>query len=108
MIELEGCEIDYQARKLKYERHLLEKEIYEEHQRRLNRAKKYIEAIQKKNFPIDAEKLVNNYFRLSNKDPEGSFKALVNNPTVKKSDLEVLKPYFEKAVDEMSNDELLS
>ena len=80
MIELEGCEIDYQARKLKYERHLLEKEIYEEHQRRLDRAKKYIDAIKKKEFPIDAERLVNNYFRLSNKDPEGSFKALVNNP----------------------------
>lgn len=80
MIELEGCEIDYQARKLKYERHLLEKEIYEEHQRRLNRAKKYIDAIKAKGFPIDAERLVNNYFRLSNKDPEGSFKALTNNP----------------------------
>ena len=39
---------------------------------------------------------------------EAHSKALVNNPTVKKSDLEVLKPYFEKAVDEMSNDELLS
>jgi len=35
-------------------------------------------------------------------------KALVNNPTVKKSDLEVLRPYFEKAVDEMPNDELLN
>jgi hypothetical protein len=46
----------------------------------LDRAKKYIDAIKKKEFPIDAERLVNNYFRLSNKDPEGSFKALVNNP----------------------------
>jgi hypothetical protein len=35
-------------------------------------------------------------------------KALINNPTVKKSDLEVLRPYFEKAIDEMSNDELLN
>lgn len=80
LIELEGCEIDYEARRLKHERRKLEKEIYEEHQARLNRIKKYTQAIQDKKFPVDAEKLVNNYFRLSNKDPEGSFKALVNNP----------------------------
>lgn len=80
MIELEGCELDYEARKLKYERHQLEKAIYEEHQKRLERSKKYITAIKEKNFPIDAERLVNNYFRLSNKDPEGSFQALTKNP----------------------------
>lgn len=80
LIELEGCEIDYEARKLKYERKLLEREIYEEHQRRVERTKKYIEAIREQNFPIDAERLVNNYFRLANKDPEGSFKALTTNP----------------------------
>lgn len=80
MIELEGCEIDYQMRKLKYERKKLEKEIYEAHQRHIERSKRYIAAIKAKNFPIDAERLVNNYFRLSNKDPEGSFKALTTNP----------------------------
>ncbi|MBQ8465177.1 MAG: hypothetical protein IJ545_04125 [Alphaproteobacteria bacterium] len=80
MIELEGCEIDYQVRKLAYERKQLEKIIYEEHQKRIERSKKYINAIKEKEFPIDAERLVNNYFRLSNKDPEGSFKALTKNP----------------------------
>ena len=80
LIELEGCEIDYEERRLKYERKLLEKEIYEEHQRRIERTKKYIDAIKKQNFPIDAERLVNNYFRLAGKDPEGSFKALTTNP----------------------------
>lgn len=80
LIELEGCEIDYEARKIKFERKQLEKEIYEEHQRRIERAHRYIEAIQEKHFPIDAERLVNNYFRLSGKDPQGSFKALTTNP----------------------------
>lgn len=80
LIELEGCEIDYQARKIKYERKQLEKQIYEEHQRRVERTRRYIEAIKEKKFPVDADRLVNNYFRLSNKDPEGSFKALTNNP----------------------------
>jgi len=80
LIELEGCEIDYESRKIKYQRKQLEKRIYEEHQRRITRAKKYIAAIKEKRFPIDAERLINNYFRLSNKDPEGSFKALTTNP----------------------------
>ena len=80
MIELEGCEIDYESRKLKYERKKLEKEIYEAHQRHIERSRRYIAAIQARHFPIDAERLVNNYFRLSNKDPEGSFKALTTNP----------------------------
>lgn len=80
LIELEGCEIDYQARKIKYERKQLEKQIYEEHQRRVERTKRYIEAIKEKKFPVDADRLVSNYFRLSNKDPEGSFKALTTNP----------------------------
>ena len=39
---------------------------------------------------------------------EAHSKALVNNHTVEKSNLEVLRPYFEKAVDKMSNDELLN
>lgn len=80
LIELEGCEIDYEARKIRFERKQLEKEIYEEHQRRIERAQCYIRAIQEKNFPVDAERLVNNYFRLSGKDPKGSFKALTTNP----------------------------
>ena len=80
LIELEGCEIDYEARKIRFERKQLEKKIYEEHQRRIERAQCYIRAIQEKNFPIDAERLVNNYFRLSGKDPQGSFKALTTNP----------------------------
>jgi len=95
MIELEGCEIDYEARKIKYKRKQLEKLIYEEHQRRVNRAKSYIKAIQEKNFPIDAERLVNNYFRLSNKDPEGSFKALTTNPaTFAPIDFSKIKDHF--------------
>ena len=95
MIELEGCEIDYRERKLKYERYILEKEIYEEHQRRADRAKKYIEAIKEKKFPIDADRLVNNYFRLSNKDPVGSFNALTTNPaTFAPIDFSKLKDRF--------------
>ena len=42
--------------------------------------KKYISAIEAKKFPIDAERLVNNYFKTSRKDAEGAYKMLTNNP----------------------------
>ncbi len=80
LIEMEGCDIQYEARKLKAEKRKIEKEIYEEHQARVERTKKYIEAIKKKEFPIDAERLVKNFFKTSNKDAEGAYKVLTTNP----------------------------
>ena len=54
--------------------------MYEEHQARVERSQRYIEAIRKKEFPIDAERLVKNFFKTSNKDAEGAYKMLTNNP----------------------------
>ncbi len=80
LIELDGCEIAYNMRKAKAEKRKIEKEIFEEHQRRKERMKKYIEAIEAKQFPIDAERLVNNFFKSVRKDPEGAQKILETNP----------------------------
>ncbi len=82
LIEMEGCEIAIEERRLKAQRRKIEKEIYEEHQRRLERKQRYIEAIKKKDFPIDAERLVTNYFRTAQKDPDGAYQVLINNPAV--------------------------
>lgn len=82
LIELEGCEIAYNMRKAKSKRRKIEKALYEEHQRRQQRMKTYIEAIKAQNFPIDAERLVANYFKTVKKDPEGAQKMLENNPAV--------------------------
>lgn len=82
LIEMEGCEIAIEERRLKAQRRKIEKEIYEEHQRRLERKQRYIEAIRKKDFPIDAERLVTNYFRTAQKDPDGAYQVLINNPAV--------------------------
>jgi hypothetical protein len=41
-----------------------------------------VEAIQKRNFPIDAERLVSNYFRVAQKDFDGAYKALTTNPAI--------------------------
>lgn len=80
LIEIETCEIAYEKRRLKAKRRKIEKEIYEEHQQRLNRIKKYIAAIEAKEFPVNAERLVMNYFKTARKDAEGAFQMLTNNP----------------------------
>ncbi len=80
LIEVDGCEIAYNTRKAKAQKRRIEKEIYEEHQRRKERIQKYIEAIKSQHFPIDAERLVNNFFKTARKDPEGAQKILESNP----------------------------
>lgn len=82
LIEMEGCEIALEERRLKAKRRKIEREIYEEHQRRIERKQQYIEAIRKKKFPVDAERLVNNYFKTAQKDPDGAYQVLINNPAV--------------------------
>ena len=82
LIEMEGCEISYKERKLRKEKRKLEREIYLEHQRRAEKAKAYIDAIQEKQFPINAERLVKNFFKTSSKDPQGAFQVLTENPAV--------------------------
>ena len=82
LIEMEGCEIVYKERLLKYEQKRLEREIYEEHEKRIRRINRYIEAIKAKKFPVDAEKLVKNYFKTAAKDAEGAFQVLTHNPAI--------------------------
>lgn len=82
LIEMEGCEISYKERKLKREKKKLERKIYEDHQRRIELINRYIKAVQEKNFPIDAERLVKNYFKTAKKDPDGAYKVLTQNPAV--------------------------
>lgn len=95
LIEMEGCEIAMEERRLKRQRKKIEREIYEEHQRRLERKQRYIDAIKKKDFPIDAERLVNNYFKTAQKDPDGAYQVLINNPAVYAPiDTSKIKPRF--------------
>lgn len=80
LIEIDACEVAYNLRKIKYQKHKIEKKIYEEQQQRREKMRKYIKAIKDKNFPIDAEMLVNNFFKTVRKDPDGAQKILENNP----------------------------
>lgn len=80
LIELDGCEIAYNQRKAKAEKRKIEREIYEEHQRHKEKMQKFIKAIEAQRFPIDAERLVNNFFKTVRKDPAGAQKILETNP----------------------------
>ena len=95
LFEIEGCEIEYEKRILDFERRKIEQEIMEEHKRRAEHARRYIEAIEKKHFPINAEKLITNYFKVATKDPEGSFEALTTNPAIfAPIEVDKIKPKF--------------
>jgi hypothetical protein len=95
LIEIEGCEIDYEKRRLRAKKKKIEKEIMEEHQKRAERAQKYIVKIREKKFPIDAERLVKNFFKTSKKDAENAYKALTTNPaTFAPIDFGKIKPRF--------------
>ncbi len=80
LIEIEGCELAYNMRKAKARKHRIEKRIYEEHQKRKEKMQKFIAAIAAQNFPIDAERLVTNYFKTAQKDADGAYKILISNP----------------------------
>ena len=80
LIEIEGCEIAYEERRLKAKRKHIERRVYEEHAARQERMKRYIDAIKAKKFPVDAERLITNYFKTARQDPDGAYKTLINNP----------------------------
>ncbi|MDO4183651.1 MAG: hypothetical protein Q4D11_00195 [Rhodospirillales bacterium] len=95
LFEIEGCEITYEKRLLEYEHNKIEQEIIEEHRRRAERARRYINAIEKKHFPVNAERLITNYFKVASKDPAGSFEAVTTNPAIfAPIEVDKIKPKF--------------
>ncbi len=82
LIDIESCELTYQAKLLKYQEKHIKKIMYEEYLARKERQQRFVEAVKKKNFPIDAERLISNYFRVAQKDVDGAFKALTTNPAI--------------------------
>ena len=80
LIEMEGCDIAYETRRVKAKKKRIERQIREEHEARQLKIRSYIEKIEMKHFPINAERLVVNYFKTARKDPNGAYEILVNNP----------------------------
>ena len=82
LIDLENCEISYEEKRLKAQRRRVEKALYEEYQRRQERKQRFIEAVIERGFPVDAERLINNYFKTASKDEAGAYEVLTKNPAV--------------------------
>ena len=95
LIDMESCELTYLAKLAKYQEKHIKKVMYEEYVARKERQHKFVEAIKKKNFPIDAERLISNYFRVAQKDMDGAYKALTTNPAIfAPIDFAKIKPRF--------------
>lgn len=95
LIDMESCELTYQSKLLKYQEKHIKRLLYEEYLERKERQKRFVDAVKKKDFPIDAERLISNYFRVAQKDIEGAFTALTTNPAIfAPIDFGKIKPRF--------------
>lgn len=95
LMNMEICENSYQQKKEEMQKRRIRRELYEEYMDLQERKQTFIEKIMEKNFPIDAKNLINNYFRVAQKDAEGSFEALTKNPaTFSPIQVEKISPKF--------------
>lgn len=95
LIDMESCELGYQAKLIRYQETHIKKIMYEEYLARKERQRKFAEALKKRNFPVDAERLISNYFRVAQKDFNGAYQALINNPAIfAPIDFSKIKPRF--------------
>lgn len=95
LINLEICEVNYEQKKEMAQKNKIKRELYEEYMMLQERKKLFIEKLKEKNFPIDVDKLINNYFRAAQKDPDGAFDALTKNPAMfAPIEVEKIKPKF--------------
>ena len=95
LIDMESCELIYQAKFVKYQERHIKRIMYEEYLARKERQQKFTEALEKKHFPVDAERLISNYFRVAQKDLDGAFQALTTNPAIfSPIDFGKIKPRF--------------
>lgn len=95
LINMEICENSYQQKKEEMQKRRIRRELYEEYLDLQERKQMFIEKLKEKDFPIDANNLINNYFRVAQKDADGSFEALTKNPaTFSPIQVEKIRPKF--------------
>lgn len=82
LINMEICEVQYEQKKELVLKNRIKRELYEEYMELQERKNLFKQKLREKNFPIDTDKLIDNYFRAAQKDAEGAFKALTKNPAM--------------------------
>ncbi len=95
LINLEICEVNYEQKKEINQKNRIKRELYEEYVELQKRKALFIKKLKEKKFPIDVDKLIGNYFRVAQKDADGSFKALTKNPAMfSPIEVDEIKPKF--------------
>lgn len=95
LINVEICEVKYEQKKELMQKNRIKKELYEEYMELQERKQLFVSKLKEKDFPIDADRLISNYFRVAQKDPEGSFEALTKNPAMfSPIEFEKIRPKF--------------
>ena len=61
---------------------VFQQQIYLDQVKKKEKIDCYIKILEKQKFPIDAQKLILNYAKISAKDPDGAHQALCTNPAV--------------------------
>ncbi len=82
LINLEICEVNYEQKREIIQKNRIKKELYEEYMELQERRTRFIKKLKEKNFPINVERLIGNYFKAAQKDAEGAYKALTKNPAM--------------------------
>ena len=82
LINLEICEVSYEQKREIVQKNRIKKELYDEYMELQERRALFIKKLKEKNFPINAEKLIGNYFKAAQKDADGAYKALTKNPAM--------------------------
>ena len=95
LINIEICEVNYEQQKQLLLKNKIKRELYEEYMELQARKNIFIQKLKEKKFPIDADKLINNYFRAAQKDTDGAFEALTKNPAMfARIEIEKMRPKF--------------
>lgn len=95
LINIETCEFLYKQRFELIQKNRIKKELYEEYMELQERKALFIKRLKEKKFPIDVDRLINNYFRAAQNDATGAFDALTKNPAMfAPIDFDQIKPKF--------------
>ena len=95
LINIETCEFLYKQKLEVIQKNRVKKELYQEYVELQERKALFIKKLKEKKFPIDVDRLINNYFRAAQNDASGAFDALVKNPAMfSPIDFDQIKPKF--------------
>lgn len=95
LINLEICEVKYDQLKEIAVKNRIKKELYEEYMKLQERKALFIQKLKEQKFPINVDKLINNYFNAAQKDGKGAFTALTKNPAMfSPIEFDKIKPKF--------------